>query len=64
MQKVINIEKVEQALPPAGQTRFHTLSYERGVRDALQFVLDKGKPSREIEFYAKLAGITEEAEEE
>ena len=64
MQKVSDIEKVEQALPPAGQTRFHTLSYERGVRDALQFVLDKGKPSREMAFYAKLAGITKEAKEE
>ena len=64
MQKVNDIEKVEQALPPAGQTRFHTLSYERGVRDALQFVLAKDVLSRELEFYAKLAGIMKEAEEE
>ena len=47
MQKVNAIEKLQQVLPPVGQTRFHTLNYERGVRDALQFVLDKKMLSRE-----------------
>jgi len=59
MQKKENVEKVEQVLPPAGQTRFHTLGYERGVRDALRFVLGK-EVSREMRFYAEMAGIKEE----
>ena len=60
MQKVNAIEKLQQVLPPVGQTRFHTLNYERGVRDALQFVLDKKMLSREMEFYVTSAGIVRE----
>ena len=61
MQKVADVNKVLEALPPKNASRFHQLNYEDGVRDALQWVLEQ-EPSREIRFYSKQAGVRTEAD--